>query len=238
VWRNSIESYFDGSFREPARYNPPYQAASPPTHRIAMDTLNAIEERRAVKHYDPSFEMPEKDVQRLLDLALLSPTSFNIQNWRFVLVRDPAQKKRLRAAAWDQAQVEEAQLTFVLCGDPNSWQKSPGRYWKNAPEEARETLVPMIEQFYTNAGEQVQRDEVMRSCGIAAQTLMLAAKSMGYDSCPMIGFDQQQVAELINLPKDHLIGMMLVIGKALKPAHPRGGQLPKEEVVFADRFPG
>ncbi|QDU87423.1 Putative NAD(P)H nitroreductase YodC [Pirellulimonas nuda] len=203
-----------------------------------MDTLTAIQERRSIKKYDTSFTMPEADVEKLMDLALLSPTSFNIQNWRFVLVRDPAQKKKLRAAAWDQAQVEEAQLTMVLCGDVKAWAKEPERYWKNVPEGTRDVLVPMIEQFYSTSGEQVQHDEVMRSCGIAAQTLMLAAKSMGYDSNPMIGFNTEQVAEVIGLPPGHVIAMMLVIGKAAKPAHPRGGQLAKSEVVFTDRFPG
>ncbi|MEM6798897.1 MAG: nitroreductase family protein [Planctomycetota bacterium] len=76
-----------------------------------MNTLEAIEARRAVKHYDPDFEMPAADVTKLFDLALLSPTSFNIQNWRFVVCQDPEVKKRLRAVSWDQAQVEEAQLT-------------------------------------------------------------------------------------------------------------------------------
>ncbi len=202
-----------------------------------MDTLTAIQERRSIKKYDTSFKMPEADVQKLLDLALLSPTSFNIQNWRFVVVRDPQQKKKLRAAAWDQAQVEDAQLTIVLCGDVKSWAKEPERYWRNAPEGTRQVLVPMIEQFYSNSGEQVQHDEVMRSCGIAAQTLMLAAKAMGYDSNPMIGFDPKQVAELIGLPEGHVIAMMLVIGKGIGAAHPRGGQLGKSEVVFTDRFP-
>lgn len=201
-----------------------------------MDTLTAIQERRSVKHYESNFEMPEEDVQRLIDLALLSPTSFNIQNWRFVLVRDPELRKQLRAAAWDQAQVTDAQLLFVLCGDVKSWQKEPERYWRNAPPEAQQTIVPMIGQFYENAGEQVQRDEVMRSCGIAAQTLMLAAKTMGYDSCPMIGFDAEQVAKLIQLPSDHAIGLMLAVGKAAKPARPRGGQLSQDEVVIQNHF--
>lgn len=202
-----------------------------------MDTHDAIEQRRAVKHYDAAFEMPEADVERLLDLALLSPTSFNIQNWRFVVVRDAEQKKRVRAAAWDQAQVTDSNLTILLCGDIKAWEKEPERYWRNAPEATQQVLVPMIGQFYTSSGERVQRDEVMRSAGIAAQTLMLAAKSMGYDSCPMIGFDPAQVAEIIGLPEGHAIGMMLTIGKALKPAHPRGGQLDKSEVVFTDRYP-
>ena len=201
-----------------------------------MDTFNAIEARRSVKHYDTSFEMPEEDIQRLLDLVLLSPTSFNIQNWRFVHVRDPELRKQVRAAAWDQAQVTEAQMLLVLCGDLKSWAKDPQRYWSTAPPEAQETIVPMIGQFYESAGEPVQHDEVNRSCGIAAQTLMLAAKAMGYDSCPMIGFDPQAVAKIIDLPADHAISMLVVIGKAAQPARPRGGQLDKSEIVVVDRF--
>ena len=81
-----------------------------------------------------------------------------------------------------------------------------------------------------------ERDEAMRSCGIAAQTLMLAARDMGYDSCPMDGFDFDAVAELINLPEHHVVAMFVAIGKAVKPAWPRPGQLPLSEVVIADRF--
>lgn len=98
-------------------------------------------------------------------------------------------------------------------------------------------LVPMIAPFYEN-NPQLQRDEAMRSVGIAAQTLMLAAKTMGYDSCPMIGFDPVKAGEIIGLPENHIIGMMLTVGKALKDANARGGQLPYEEVVFRDQFPG
>jgi len=203
---------------------------------FAMDALEAIEARRSVKHYDTEFQMPDQDVQRLLDLALLSPTSFNIQNWRFVLVRDAEIRRQLCEAAWGQQQVTDASLLLVLCGDLKSFEKDPERYWRNAPEAARQTLVPMIRQFYEGR-EQLQRDEVMRSCGIAAQTLMLAAKAMGYDSNPMIGFDPDKVAEIIRLPADHAIGLLLAIGKAAQPARPRGGQLPKSEVVIEDRFP-
>lgn len=57
-----------------------------------MDTLQAIRERRAVKHYDPAFEMPEEDKNKILDCALQALTSFNIQNWRFVLIENPEMK--------------------------------------------------------------------------------------------------------------------------------------------------
>ena len=71
--------------------------------------------------------------------------------------------------------------------------------------------------------EELQRDEAMRSCGIAGQTIMLAAKAMGYDSCPMIGFDAEKVAELIRLPEDHAIGFMISVGKGIKAAWPKPG---------------
>jgi nitroreductase len=201
----------------------------------SLDTLSAIEQRRSVKHYDPDFVMPQEDIQTLFSSALFSPTSFNIQNWRFVLVEDPELRKQLRTAAWDQAQVAEASLLVILCGDLKSWENSPERYWETAPKDVRDFLVSAITNFYKDRPE-VQRDEVMRSCGIAAQTLMLTAKSLGYDSCPMVGFDPEQVAKLIQLPKDHVIGMMLSIGKALQPARPRGGQLPMADVVIKNHF--
>ncbi len=201
-----------------------------------MHTHTAIRERRAVKHFDPRHVMPEEDIRQLMELAMLSPTGFNIQNWRFVLVRDPELRRQIRAAAWDQAQVTDASLLVILCADKLAWKRRPERYWANAPEAVRKVIVPMIGQFY-EGNERAQRDEGRVSCGIAGQTLMLAAKAMGYDSCPMEGFDYAKVGQLINLPDDHLIAFMVAIGKALKPANPRGGQIPYEEAVIIDRFP-
>ncbi len=179
--------------------------------------------------------MTEEEIQKLLNLAILSPTSFNIQNWRFVLVQDPEIRQQIRAAAWDQAQVTDASLLFVMCADLKAWNRDPQRYWQNAPKAAQDALVPMIQPFY-DGKEQLQRDEGLRSVGIAAQTIMLAAQGMGYDSGPMIGFDPVKVAEIINLPDDHMVGMLLVVGKKTRDAWPRGGQLPLEEVVIRDKF--
>jgi len=210
-----------------------------PTHtterRNIMNTLEAIETRRAVKDFDPDHRFTGGEVDTLLTAAMLSPTSYNIQHWRFVHVSDSDIRERLREAAWDQAQVTDASMLLVLCADMQAWQREPGRYWQNAPDATREMMVPMISDFYLGK-EQLQRDEAMRSVGIAAQTIMLTAKDMGYDSCPMIGFDADAVAEIINLPEDHVIGMMISIGKAATAAHTRGGQLPKEEVVIQNRF--
>lgn len=200
-----------------------------------MKVLEAVEQRRAVKHFDPHHEIKDEEIKDLFSKVILSPTSFNIQNWRFVVVKDLELRKQLQEAAWNQEQVTQASLLVLVCADLKAWEKEPNRYWRNAPDGVRENLVNMIGKFY-QGNEQLQRDEAIRSSGIAAQTLMLAAKDMGYDSCPMIGFDPARVAELINLPKDHLIALMLPIGKAAQPARERGGQLSLDEVLFFDKF--
>ena len=200
-----------------------------------MDTFDAIYQRRAVKHYDPEHELTDDEIRKLMEAAVQSPTSFNIQNWRFVLVRDKELREQLKAAAWGQAQVADASLLIVMTADLKAWSKSPERYWKNAPEEVAQTMVNMLVPFYEGK-EQLQRDEAMRSSGLAGQTIMLTAKAMGYDSCPMIGFDPVEVGKLINLPEDHVIGFMISVGKGTQPARPKGGQLALDEVVVNDKF--
>lgn len=200
-----------------------------------MDTLDSIRSRRAIKHYNAEHKMTEEEITELLSLAVLSPTAFNIQNWRFVIVSDTALRKKIRKAAWDQAQVTDTSLFIVLTADLKAWEKEPVRYWKNAVKEVQDFMVPAIDAYYRDK-DQVQRDEAMRSCGIVAQTLMLAAKSLGYESCPMDGFDFDEVGKLINLPDDHVIAMFVAIGKGTKEAWPRPGQLSLDEVVISNSF--
>jgi nitroreductase len=199
-----------------------------------MDAITAIEQRRSVKHYDPTRRMSDEEIRRLLELAILSPTALNIQNWRFVVARDPELRKKLRAAAYDQAQVTDASIWIILCADLMAWRRDPARYWRDVPPEVAQTLVRMMAVWDGNP--QLQRDEAMRSCGMAAQTIMIAAKALGYDSNPMTGFDFDAVGRLIGLPEDHVVCMAVAVGRAAKPARPRGGQLPFGEVVRFDRF--
>ena len=201
-----------------------------------MDILEAVRTRRSMKFFDPEHIMPPADVQTIMDNAILSPTAFNIQNWRFVNVTDPEMREEIRQASWGQPQVTDSSLLLVLCMDLNAWDRDPERYWRNAPREVREGMVSNIHDFYKN-DPGLQRDEGMRSCSMAAQTIMLVAQSLGYHSCAMDGFDFKRVAHLIKLPEDHAICMMICIGKALQPPFERGGQLPLDEVFFENRFP-
>ena len=200
-----------------------------------MRTLEAIAQRRSIKHFQPNRAMPEQDVQQLLNAAQQAPTSFNIQHGRIIRVTDPALRIKLQEAAWGQAQVTEASELWALCADVDAWKKAPQRYWQSVDADKQQFIVDMLTDFY-NGKAQLQRDEAIRSCGIIGQTIMLAAKDLGYDSCPMIGFDADAVADLIQLPEDHVVGMLIAIGTASESAWPRGGFIPQDEVVFENTF--
>ncbi|MEL7035824.1 MAG: nitroreductase family protein [Cyanobacteria bacterium J06592_8] len=201
-----------------------------------MDTLEAIYQRRAVKHYDPNYQITPEEEQKLLEATIQSPTSFNIQHWRFVILREPELRQKIRKELGnDQAQMTDASLLVLFTADVNAWQKQPERYWQNAPQEVADLLVNWMKPFHEGR-EWLQRDEAQRSIGMAMQTLMLTAQAMGYDSCPMIGFDIEKVAELINLPKDYVMGPMVAIGKKVKDPWPKPGQLPLSELVVENRF--
>ena len=201
-----------------------------------MDTFDAIYKRRAIKHFDPDHRLTQEEETKLLEAAIQSPTSFNIQHWRFVVVRDAELRGRIRKEFGnDQAQMTDASLLVIMTADTKAWAKEPGRYWQNAPEEVANLLVGWMGPFHEGR-DWLQRDEAQRSIGMAMQTLMLAATAMGYQSCPMIGFDIEKVAELIQLPGDHVMGAMVAIGKGTKGSWPKPGQLPLSEVVVEDRF--
>lgn len=200
-----------------------------------MNVFEAIQTRRAIKQYDATHRLTEAEIRQLLEATMQAPTAFNIQHWRFVTVLDPEIRKQIRTVAWDQAQVTDASLLVILCADVNAWKNDAARYWKEAPQPVQDILVPAIGGYYQGR-EQVQRDECMRSCGLAGMTLMLAAKAMGYDSCPMDGFDFDAVAKIINLPEGHLISFMIAVGKGTQLTGPKPGQLSYDEVVITDTF--
>lgn len=201
-----------------------------------MDVIDAIYNRRSIKAFDPEHKLTQEEEQKLFEAMIQAPTSFNIQHWRFVVLRDPELRKRVRTEFGnDQSQMTDASLLVLFTADQKAWQKEPSRYWQNAPQEVNDLLTGWMIPFHEGR-EWLQRDEAQRSIGMAMQTLMLAAQGLGYQSCPMIGFDIEKVAELINLPEDHVMGPMVAIGKGTKDPWPKPGQLPLEELVVEDKF--
>lgn len=200
-----------------------------------MNVSESILARRSIKAFDTSFTIPPADFKKLIELTLLTPSSFNIQHWRFVHVTDKFKREQIRAVAWNQAQITEASDLVLICADIKAWANNPAQYWEGAPPEVVSYMAGAIPGFYKD-NTTAQRDEAIRSVGMAAQTLMLAAQGMGYDSGPMIGFDPVAVAKIINLPEDHIIGMAIVLGKKVSEPRPRVGKLSIDKVLFENSF--
>ncbi|MCQ4241539.1 nitroreductase family protein [Stutzerimonas stutzeri] len=200
-----------------------------------MHIEEAIQSRRAVKAYDSSFQLSREEKDDLLRLALLAPSAFNLQHVRMLEVVDPALRAQIREVGWNQAQMTDASMLVVFCAQVDSWEKNARRVWEGTPAEVQDYMAGAIDNYYRDK-PQVQRDETMRSCGLMAQTLMLAARGKGLDSCPMDGFDFEAVGKLIGLPENHVIAMMVAVGKRTVDPKPRVGKLPFEEVVIRDRF--
>ncbi|MBN1404490.1 MAG: nitroreductase family protein [Opitutales bacterium] len=194
-----------------------------------LSVIDAIEQRRSVKHYDPTHKMSRSEIERLLQLAALSPTAFNIQPTRYIVVQDEATKAAISPLAHNQPQVIESSVLFVLTGALDAY-KNAARYWPDAPAEAQAGIVAAIKGSYEGK-PQAQRDEALLSGGMAATTLMLAAKALGYDSCPMKGFDFAAVGKLLNVPENEVVVMMIAVGKKAAEPHRRAGTLGIDELV-------
>jgi nitroreductase len=199
-----------------------------------MDLQEAIVSRRSVKHYQPGHSLTDDELKQLIGNGMLAPTSFNMQNWHVVAVRDQETKEKIKAAAWNQDQCADCSVVLVLCGDFTA-QHRHARYLRNAPEKLREMFVPLILGAY-DGKTQALRDEGCRSVGFVGQNIMLTARAMGYDSCPMIGFDPTKISAILGLDDDHPPLLMITVGKAAKPAQDRPGLMNFEEMVSLDSF--
>ena len=201
-----------------------------------MNIFEAIYSRRAVKHFNRTHRLSSGEELELLEATIQAPTAFNIQHWRFVILRNPELRARICAEFGNgQSQITDASLLVLFTADVKAWQKNPERYCASAPKEIAEMLLGMFNPWYEGR-EWLQRDEAQRSIGMAMQTLMLAAQGLGSQSCSMIGFDIEKVAKLINLPADHVMGPMVAIGKGTKDPWQKTGQISLKELIVEDSF--
>lgn len=102
------------------------------------------------------------------------------------------------------------------------------------PEEVKSSLIAQVEGAYAN-DSRVPRDEAIRNASLAAMQLMLAAKVIGYDTCPMGGYDAAALIEAFDVPSRYIPVMLVAVGKAVRPARP-STRLPAERTIVWNRF--
>jgi nitroreductase len=201
-----------------------------------MNFSELVNARRSVRDYDLSQPVTDTDLKAIFDDVILSPSAFNLQQWTFVVVREAEQKKRLRAAARDQAQVENCSAAIVVCAKLDAHADAQVIF-AQVPEPMRSRMVAMTAQLYSDDA-QFARDEALRGASLGAMTLMYAAKARGFDTGAMIGFNPQQVAEVAGLTANYIPAMLIVMGRGTPPATPRGYRRPIADVVKLERLDG
>ncbi|MNU90453.1 putative NAD(P)H nitroreductase YodC [compost metagenome] len=178
--------------------------------------IECIVSRSAAKYYDPAATLSDDQIRELVQIGTTAPTSFHIQNWRFIAVRTPEAKARLSPIAWNQPPITEAAVTFIICGQLADSSVIPARL---APlVEAGVMPASMVQDWELPARDlylehpQRQRDEAVRTATFGASAIIYAARSLGLGSTPMIGFDAEAVAREFGLAENEVPVMLLSIG--------------------------
>ena len=204
----------------------------------AAQLLELISNRVSVEEFDTERTLSEEEIRALVRDATSAPSSFNIQHWRFVAVRRPEDKLRLKAAAYDQSQVADAAVTFIILGDLEGADKLPSTVELAVergalPRSKARAWVRMAGELYADAG--MARDEAIRSCSLAAMTMMLAAEARGLGSGALTGFDPERVKREFDIPERYLPVMLLSVGYPAATSPARQPRFDVDEVLAFDR---
>lgn len=183
-----------------------------------MDIIQAIKERRSINFFEPDKKISDDLMRELLEIANLSPSSFNLQPWNVIVVQDQERKKVLRQCAFNQTKVEEASAILIMIANPkvveehlqrvlDSWQELG--YIK---QEMRDTYINMAKNLYDTEDSFKRKTLAVKNTALFAMNLMLAAKGLGLETHPMDGFDEECVKKEFKIPAYMLITMLIAIG--------------------------
>jgi nitroreductase len=199
----------------------------------------AIAQRRATPSFDGS-PIPNEDLKKIIEAGLRAPSGYNMQPWRFVVVRTAEQKRRLRWASFNQPKVEEASVVIVACGDADGWRTGDleemlrmgceGGMPENYAEQARQN-IPNYLSNHPNLTAWLNK-HVM----IAFTSMMLMAEVSGYDTAPMEGFEQEKVREVLKLPLSYHVVALLAIGHLNGVDKFDGGRFSMAAIVFDGEY--
>jgi len=200
----------------------------------------AIQGRRATPSFDGE-PIPAEDLRQILDAGLHAPSGYNLQPWRFVVVQSTEQKKKLRAASYNQGKVEEASAVIVACGDADGWRKDldlvlekgrKGGMPESYAVQAQNSVPNYMSSFSSGQMQGWLNKQVM----LAFTHMMLMAEVMGYDTAPMEGFEQDKVHEVLRLPLSYWVVALLALGHAKGPDKFDGGRFDIGHTVFGEEF--
>jgi nitroreductase len=208
--------------------------------KIKKTLIQAIQERRATPSFDGA-PIPTEDLKQILDAGLHAPSGYNMQPWRFIVVQSPEQKKRLRAASYNQGKVEEASAVIVACGDADGWRKDLEPMLQmglkgGMPESYAAQARVSVPNFLSSFSSEQMHGWLNKHVMIALTHMLLMAEVMGYDTAPMEGFEQEKVHEVLRLPLSYWVVALLGIGHVKGADKFDGGRFEMGHTVFGEEY--
>lgn len=201
-----------------------------------QDFTEVLTSRRSVRHYDPTFKISDEEIKEILELATKAPSSANTQSWRFLVVTDQELKNELLPISNNQQQVVDASAVVVILGDLEFYTKL-GEINGAAVKAGymTEEVAQRFTDHYTNLFPSIPKERVTEiiafDAGLVAMQMMLVAKSKGYDTVPMGGYDRDKLKAFFEIPDRYLPLLVLPIGKAVEPGRPTV-RLPLDDITF------
>jgi nitroreductase len=200
----------------------------------------AILERRSTPSFDGK-PIPAGDLRTILQAGLSAPSGYNLQPWRFVVVQSPEGKRKLRAASYNQAKVEESSAVIVACGDADGWRKDLDLMLQmglegGMPESYAAQAKSSVPKYMSSFSSEEMHGWLNKQVTIAFTHMMLMAEVMGYDTAPMEGFEQDKVCEALRLPMSFWVVALLAIGHGEGADKFNGGRFDTAHTVFLEEF--
>ncbi len=203
-----------------------------------MDFESVLRGRRSVRDYDGR-EISDAELQRLFELVKLSPSSYNLQPWEFVVVRDAENRKRLFGCTNGQKHIGQAPATVIVLGstDPSGKARviANDRERKGLMDASKkEAFFAKVKSLSANRAE--AEVWAVGSASLAAMTLMLAAKGMGISTCPVGNFNEELVKKEFSIPENYAVVLLITLGYESKPASERPMRFGYGEIVHLEEF--
>ncbi|MCK2021191.1 nitroreductase family protein [Peribacillus frigoritolerans] len=207
------------------------------TAQLTNDFKEIVTGRRSIKNYDKSVKISREEMEKILTLATLAPSSVNMQPWRFLVIDSPEGKAKLAPLArFNQNQVETSSAVIAVFGDMNNFDNAEEIYGKAVdlglmPLEVKENILASFAGYFEKITREEMKEVVLVDGGLVSMQLMLAARAYGYDTNPIGGYEKDQIAEAFGLEKDRYVPVMLIsIGKAADNGH-QSVRLPIDKVA-------
>lgn len=208
--------------------------------KTSKTLLEAIHGRRATPSFDGA-PLPSEDLKTILEAGIAAPSGYNMQPWRFIVVQKPEQKMKLRAASYNQAKVEEASAVIVACGDADGWRKDLDLMLQQGreggmPESYAAQAKTSVQGFLSSFSSDEMRGWLNKQVMLAFTHMLLAAETLGYDTSPMEGFEQDKVHEALRLPMSYHVVALLAIGTLKGADKYDGGRFDIGHTVFLEEY--